>query len=1283
MTARERLRAGALVADRFRIEAEAGAGGMGVVYRTLDVTTGEPVALKLLTQRGEVDVSRFARERSILAQLGHPGIVRYVDHGRTTGGQAYLAMEWLDGETLAQRLRSKPLSIGRAMRVVRNVALALGAAHEAGIVHRDVKPANLFLVGGDVERVKVLDFGIARRLDDAGSTITTTGTVLGTPYYMAPEQARGLRHLDARVDVYALGCVLFEALTGSRPFEHESIVAVLAAVLLEEAPSARERAPEVPPTLDALVARMLSKRAEDRPADGVAAAAALDAVTLTGIEGAGAPSLAPPGLTEREQRVVCVVLVEGSASPLEGGRTMESGGEDLEGSIRSAVQALGASVVALADGSVVATVEEAGGASDQAARAARCAIAIREVAPGAAIAISAGRVLVKGRAPVGEVVQRSADLLRAVRGEDEGARIRLDSVVAGLLDARFVVTKEGERQFLEAQLRDPDSQRSLLRAAPHAFVGRDREMSALTLTFDEASDEPIARVAVVTAPPGGGKTRLAGELMARLETRGARLLFAQGDALAASAPFWLAAELVRSGAGIVDGESLHARRGKLSRMAEAIAPGLVGHRIAAMLGELCRVPFPDDADDALVTARRDPVLRGDLERRAFEDWLAGEARIAPVAIVVDDLQHADRSSVALLDGALRHLADRPLFVALLGRPELDETFPGLFAEREPQRIPLARLLPRAARALVVEALGSASDDETVGRVVARAPGNPRDIVERARARRGGEVALPTSVLAMVEARLSVLDPETRRVARAASVFGLRAPALGVRELVGRKPIEDHLRVLDAREILGPDARALGDDTWLAFRQPLVREAAYAMLTDEDRALGHRLAGEWLDENAQVEPSVLAQHFERGGAGEMAARYWGRAADQALSGDDLEGALDDARRGLVLAESDAVRGPLLAAAALAHRWRAEYPAAFSSASAALAILTEGEESYFDAASTLLSAAAQLGRRDETAPLRDRLEALETALPLRPAQIVALCRAASHELGPTERASFERRMTRAEALFASLDRRDPLARAWIRTMRASAAFDDGDLSAFVEGTAEAVLSYELAGDARDACNQRVRLGHGLVSLGAPARALGELEKALLDAERMGLRLVVGYALQNLGHARALVGDRTGAESALTRAIELGRALDDVILEAGARLYLSDLARDHGAMDAAAREAEAALARAERIPGFASVARATLSLALDRDAARALSEAERAMTALPAGSSEGEARVWLALAVAQRAMGHAAAEATAVEALRRIEARAARIAEGPWRESFLGRVPDHVRLRKPRAL
>src|SRR5579871_1187809 len=249
------MKAGELVAGRFEIERVAGVGGMGTVYRASDrASSGAPVALKILA--GEQNAERFGREARLLAELRHPGIVRYIDHGRTTDGKEYLAMEWLDGEDLGKRLGRTGLTAAESVALAVRVAEALGAAHARGIVHRDVKPSNLFLPGGDLARVRVLDFGIAR-VGDATRAATRTGMLLGTPGYMAPEQARGGKDLDARADVFALGCVLFECLTGRAAFVGEHVMALLAKILLEEAPRVSELRADVAPELDRLVARMM------------------------------------------------------------------------------------------------------------------------------------------------------------------------------------------------------------------------------------------------------------------------------------------------------------------------------------------------------------------------------------------------------------------------------------------------------------------------------------------------------------------------------------------------------------------------------------------------------------------------------------------------------------------------------------------------------------------------------------------------------------------------------------------------------------------------------------------------------------------------------------------------------------------------------------------------------------------------------------------------------------------------------------------------------------------
>ena len=278
------MKLGDVLEGRFQIDRVAGKGGAGVVFRGVDRQTGAAVAIKA----GHADDPdlRFQREVETLAALRHPAIVNYLGHGMSEG-ELYLVMEWLDGQDLGTRLKAGPLTLDQSVSVARQVAVALAAAHEKGIVHRDVKPTNVFLINGQTDRVKLLDFGIARRAGMA--TLTSTGILVGTPSYMAPEQARGASDLHARVDVYGLGGLLFHCVTGRAPFAADSIEQVIARILTETAPRLRSLVPEVSADLDALVARMLSKDPLRRPADGRAVHAALLGIDVTAAPLAGAP----------------------------------------------------------------------------------------------------------------------------------------------------------------------------------------------------------------------------------------------------------------------------------------------------------------------------------------------------------------------------------------------------------------------------------------------------------------------------------------------------------------------------------------------------------------------------------------------------------------------------------------------------------------------------------------------------------------------------------------------------------------------------------------------------------------------------------------------------------------------------------------------------------------------------------------------------------------------------------------------------------------------------------
>jgi hypothetical protein len=249
---------------RFVLEQKVGEGGMGVVYRGSDPSTSQQVAVKLLEHADPRARTRFAHEAEVLRTLRHERIVRYLDHGTTAEGFDYLVMEWLEGNDLSHVLRRGPLPIADAVRAGYEAAMGLGAAHAGGVLHRDVKPSNLFLEGGSVAALRIIDFGIAHA-EHMGTRLTSTGAVVGTPHYMAPEQARGAE--SVRTDVYSLGATLYECLTGTPPFSGEHPAAVLLAVMAEPAPSARATRPEVPRELDALLGRMMAKDPRDRPRD--------------------------------------------------------------------------------------------------------------------------------------------------------------------------------------------------------------------------------------------------------------------------------------------------------------------------------------------------------------------------------------------------------------------------------------------------------------------------------------------------------------------------------------------------------------------------------------------------------------------------------------------------------------------------------------------------------------------------------------------------------------------------------------------------------------------------------------------------------------------------------------------------------------------------------------------------------------------------------------------------------------------------------------------------------
>jgi tetratricopeptide (TPR) repeat protein len=1264
---------GQLVAQRFRVGDQVGVGGMGVVHRAIDERTGEAVALKLVRADVTYAADRFGREIAALERLGGDGIVRYVASG-LLDRTPYLVMEWLEGEDLAQRLRRARPTIAEVLTVARRTLDALARAHGAGVVHRDIKPANLFLPDCDVERLKIVDFGLALVETDDGFA-SSSGMFLGTPGYMAPEQARGERDVDGRADVFALGCVLYKCLTGRGPFVAADAVATIARVLFDEPRHPAEH-PGVPAPLGDVVMRMLRKERAERPT----AAELADELARLGTE----PTVeqarpAAPVLTDREQRVVSVVVaahgdVGDAEATVQHAQIPEVAAREAE--LQELAERLGARVEVV-PGGVVASLFGRGAATDQAARAARLALALHDFWPDVTIAVATGRAEV-GHRIVGEVIERAArDASRREAG------VWLDDVTAGLLPPEFAVAEDSDGAKLLAEVRPSlplfglPPTRTLL-GKPTPCVGRDHELGVLDAAFDASATEPAARAVLVVGDAGIGKSRLRHEWLRRLEQRARppRVLLSRADSVTASAPFFLAAQLVRQAAGLhPQGSTPQALAASVGGVVEPSA----ATRVAQFLGEMIGVPFPDDGSVQLRAARRDAVLMGDQIRRAWEDWLVGLTSRGPVVMVLEDLPWAVAPSVRLVGSALKALREKPLFVAGFARPEVTTSFPALLADPRVQHVGLSELSTKASRRLVHSVLGEAVATEVVDRIVAQAAGNAFFLEEILRAHDEGQNAdTPATVRVILQRRLEALGPDERRVLRAASVFGVRFSAAGVAALTG-EPVERaraSLSELERIELVSAASRdAEGDER--AFRHAIVRAAAYDMLTDDDRVTGHRLAGEWLEKRGHVDAAVLAEHLAIGGANERAVLHHARAAQQALEGGDLSAVVDFAARAVACGASGPTLGELRRCEAEALRWLGRLGDAGDRAGEAAELLEPGTRAWYTAMAERGTIGVALGKVDQLLAARDAFMDGARAGD-GDGRAEALVRVAAQLFAVSKRDEGDELLTAAERL--PMPDSDPILRARFETARALRAVYAGDPETYYVHIRAARDAYRVAGDRRSVCLQEGNIGAFAAANGAYDEAEEALQSAIAVAHEMGLARVAAITELNVAVMR-YEQDRYDEAIALQRhALEAVAAQDDLRSSEHMRVHLARSLAAAGMFDEALAEARKAVEATRSLPPVQVIALATLAdIELERNApAAALEHATAADVLLQeiGGIEDDESLVRAVHADALHAAGREEeARAVVGRGLERLEKRTRAITPR-WRDAFL-RVKANRRL------
>lgn len=1156
--------AGELFAGRFSVERIAGSGGMGTVYAARDLSTERKVALKLL-QAGTHsfgDIERFSREASVLAELEHPGIVSYVAHGAAPDGQRFLAMEWLDGEDLGQRLRRGPLSIRDTISLLRQVASALAIAHSRGVVHRDLKPSNLFLTFGEMERVKILDFGIARRMA-ASQVMTRTGLVIGTPEYMAPEQARGDKEITAATDIFSLGCVVYECLTGQPPFGGEHVAAVLVRILLETPVSLLDRRPGTPESLAGIVDQMLQKEPSQRFADGQAllqAVAHLQAPQPMEDELATTLRIgkteSEPTFASDEQELLSVVIASAPGWIAAEGPTADHRTGPVEQSQRrellTALGQLGARSEWLLDGALVATLHGLGSATDQLAQAARAALLIKERWPDSVVALATGRAAILGNLPVGEAVDLAARLLRTHADHSavvQRSGVWLDDLSASLLSRRFALSRHEGIALLSAEDLPTDDAHLLL-GKPTPCVGRDQELGLLDMLLTGSVEESVAQAVLVTAKSGVGKSRLCREFLRRVALRDESILIIRGDGdpMTGGSPYAILRAALRHFLGLSsrDQESLHSPSAQIAERLRTYLPEATQRSTVAFVGELCGVPFSDEGLPVLRAARNDPKIMSDQIAEAVITFLGALTAQHPVVFVLEDLHWADALTVKLIASALRDLAEQPLFFLALARPEVHERFPRIWAGLRVREVSLSGLSRKACERLIGAVLGKGITTENVSRIIEQASGNTLFLEELIRAAKNGSIEhLPPTLLAILQGRIGQLEPAARRVVRAASVYGATFWKGGVRALLSSEKsthdIGHALRQLQEAEMISmrTESRLPGEEEYV-FRSVLIRESAYGLLTEEDRRVGHRRAAEYLDHAGEDDALALAEHFEKGQLPIKAALYFLKAGLRSFECNDLEETLRRARRGLACSENGQVQAELRTLLTMAHCWRSELEEAFQHSVAAWPLLAKGSRWECSVLFHGMWASLVTGHEPEFASMAAALCHFQPSATDAARELVLWGALGASLLTSYGRSIIAKQLLhRAEDTLAQIPslRQEHVLRGALYMGQSDyvRAFERDPWQPFVLSQ-QATQAFADIGDRRDQITAMNRLGQAQGELGDTASGEATLREALTLAKRIRVPFAV---LQTELHLAALLCS-VGKESALQESAALTESI-----------------------------------------------------------------------------------------------------------------------------------------------
>jgi serine/threonine protein kinase/tetratricopeptide (TPR) repeat protein len=853
-----------LLKERFVCLGQAGHGSSGVVFKAFDRKTRKPVAVKMF----DINCSweRFDREVKMIRRVAHENLMGFVDYGVFDGNRPFMALEWIEGENLARWVEKGSLSLGESVEIVTQIARGLAVLHSVGIVHRDVKPANVQVWRTmDGFGVKLIDLGIAR--DNSISTITEKGALLGTPSYMSPELAGSQPRVDGRSDIYSLCAMLYEMACGRKPFTGESLWEILGRIMNDTAPRPRDVRGDIPEILEAIILRGMNQDPDQRYFDCEELLEALDkaARACPLIEPATTRSVEIPDVFLEMNRSQCktsviALLIE----PVEDGNSSVSHA-DLELACVEQVERYAGDLMVLPDRRLLGVFGMHRAWGDETARSANAGFAILDRMPARMAMIHAR--LDRGKAT--EETTAKAD--RLLDGSAEPGRgIWIEPELASSLRPCFEIRDHGEGgMFLTDRIGWTGS-------GVEIPLGREDLVERLRLSWEASVKAKKPKIVILRGPVGIGKTAILRAFCTWLSERNQKHVAISMTSDMRRGRYGPVLHLMRRLAGIRPDLSERAQL----RLAEDYWSALEKPNRSAHRWLLENAPPPADFSEGF--SRSDIWSHW---RHGVEKATAGNG----LAWLIDDAHFFDAMSTRFLAWLIRRI-QQPLLVVL----SMPEHAPALDAlTRRVSRglveaIETPPLPPEDAERLLVETSPDL-DNGARQMVLRQAAGNPLYLLELARmSPHDGSFQDSSGAMQMIaRARLSYLSEPIVRIVRAAAIISESAPMSVLASAVDDSDLLGEAAHSLAEEGLWRAPHELGesDEPAFAFRHRLIRNAIRDLVSPEEARVVHHCVARFYEHDTK-QHLLAAHHYKKASAHSGYQRCLMSACEDALAVNDF-------------------------------------------------------------------------------------------------------------------------------------------------------------------------------------------------------------------------------------------------------------------------------------------------------------------------------------------------------------------------------------------------------------